>query len=89
MVNLDYICQGCEHVGSNNDDGLRRGCRAFPEGILRNINEPHSHDKPVEGQVGNYVYMPAKKKVDKYGDKITIYQDSNPYADENGRYNGK
>jgi len=85
-MRIDDICQGCEHVLTNNNDGLRRGCRAFPDGIPRFIGDTNSHDIPVEWQVSDYVYTPAKKKVDRYGRKIKIYQESNPYSDENGRY---
>jgi len=68
---------------------------------LPDIGSPHSHDKPYkdaviingkvvfEGQKNDYVYMPTKREFSRTGRKITIYQDSNPYADENGRYNGK
>jgi len=86
-MNIESICFSCDHWGSNNYDGLI-GCRAFPGGIPRRfyIDDPHSHDKPFEGQDNDYVYMPAKSKTDRRGDKIRIYQESNPYADENGRY---
>ena len=91
MTREKDICLGCDHFCSNNDDGLLEGCRAFPKGITRRfrIYDSHSHDKPVEGQENDFVYTPAKSKTDRYGDKIQIYQESNPYSDENGRYNGK
>jgi len=91
------ICWGCDHYHENNDDELEGYCRAFPgeeEGPPREIEDLHSHDKPYEGgewdepQDNDYVYTPVKKSF-RHFDKITIYQDSNPYADENGRYNGK
>jgi len=82
------ICWGCEHATFNNDDDdLIGGCRAFPNGINNNrIGDVNSHDKPFEWQKNDYVYMPAKRKVSRTGRKIEIHQDSNPYADENGRY---
>ena len=86
------ICNGCEHACYNNDDkDLIGGCRAFPDGIDNDeIGDIGSHDKPLEGQGNDYVYTPAKREFDRlYRHKIKIYQDSNPYADENGRYNGK
>ena len=91
MKYKNNICDGCDHACFNNeDDGLRMGCRAFPDGIDTHvIGSLHTHDKPIEGQKNDYVYMPAKRKVDLAGNKIEIFQDSNPYADENGRYNGK
>ena len=84
------VCMGCEHISMNNDDDFVGGCRAFPNGIdNEEIGDVNSHNKPREGQKNDFVYMPAKRKVNRMGRKITIYQDSNPYADENGRYNGK
>jgi len=83
------ICDGCEHSSFNNDDDFIGGCRAFLNGVPDEIGDINSHDKPYEGQGNDYVYMPAKRKATLYGRKIVIYQDSNPYADENGRYNGK
>jgi len=71
----------------NNDDDLIGGCRAFPNGVPNEIGDINSHDKPlVDWQNNDFVYMPAKRETTLYGRKITIYQDSNPYADENGRY---
>jgi len=90
------ICWGCDHFCTNNDDGILGGCRAFPGDIDSHIiGDLYSHDKPIEGnnryprQDNDYVYMPAKSKTNRWGNKIQIYQESNPYADENGRYNGK
>jgi len=95
------ICMGCDHFCLNNDDDFGIGCRAFPDGedggngIPSIIGELHSHDKPFKGkgwhlpQENDYVYTPAKRKINHYKNEIEIYQDSNPYADENGRYNGK
>ena len=86
------ICMGCDHFCYNNDDDFGMGCRAFPggsPGIPGKIGGLHSHDKPLDYQENDYVYTPAKKKVGIDGEKIVIYQDSNPFADENGRYNGK
>ena len=65
------------------------------------IADVGSHDKPIrevfffgkkstdDFQKNDFVYIPTKRKVDRHGKQIEIYQDSNPYADENGRYNGK
>ena len=81
------ICSGCKHASWNDDDISIGGCRAFLNGIPTDeIGDIGSHDKPIDGQVGDYVYTPTKRKVSKLGAKITIHQDSNPYADENGRY---
>jgi len=66
---------GCDHLYSNNDDVGRIGCRAFPEGIPKNkIGMLHTHDVVIDGQNGEYVYMPAKKTFNKRGRKIKIYQ---------------
>jgi len=56
MRRSEFICFGCEHFCSNNDDGLRKGCRAFPDGIPTDeIGGKHSHDKIIEGQVGDLI----------------------------------
>jgi hypothetical protein len=83
------ICLGCDHFCYNNDDKLGMGCRAFYN-IPDKIGGLNSHDKPTKIQENDFVYMPAKRKIGVVdGVEIEIYQDSNPYADENGRYNGK
>ena len=62
-MNARDICQGCDHFCTNNDDeDLIQGCRAFPDGIPSQIEDKHSHDTVIKGQVGNFVYTPAKKK---------------------------
>ena len=77
---VERICWGCDHYCSNNNDGLLMGCRAFPKGIPENIGDIHSHDTVFMGdglyprQVGDFVYTLAKKKVDKHGREINIYQ---------------
>jgi len=77
---IERICSGCDHLCSNNDDGLRMGCRAFPKGIPDDIGDIHSHDTVFMGdglysrQAGDYVYTPAKKKVNRRGHVIEIYQ---------------
>ena len=87
MDRIYDICDGCDHFCLNNDDGFWRACRAFPGGIPMNeIGDINSHDKPLDYQKNDYVYTPAKKKVNRFGDEIDIYQDSNTYADENGIY---
>ena len=69
------ICFGCDHWCSNNDEGLRGGCRAFPDGIPTEfIGGKHSHDKIIKSQTGDYVYTPAKREKDIFGRKIEIYQ---------------
>ena len=68
------ICWGCEHYCNNNDDDLKMGCHAFPKGILDEIGSKHSHDKIIKGQVGNYVYSPSNRKINRRGNKIEIYQ---------------
>jgi hypothetical protein len=70
------ICQGCDHFCANNEDGLSIGCRAFPggNGIPNFIEDKHSHDKVVEGQVGNFVYTPSKREYSNCGRKIKIFQ---------------
>jgi len=86
------ICIGCVHFCSNNDDGLLMGCRAFPDGIPMIIGGLYSHDKVFKGDIiyssqdNDYVYMPSERKINRRGREIVIHQDSNPYADENGRY---
>ena len=98
MIRYESICFGCDHFCRNNDDKLGMGCRAFPggdPGIPCVIGDLHSHDKPfkdngwINAQDNDYVYTPAKKKVNLIGNEIKIYQAKNEYADENGRYNGK
>ena len=74
MDRIYDICDGCEHFCLNNDDGFWRGCRAFPGGIPNKIGDKHSHDVVHNGQVGDYVYIPAKKKRNRFGQKIDIYQ---------------
>ena len=68
------ICMGCDHFCLNNNDDMIYGCRAFPEGIPDNIGYFHSHDVVIDGQVGDFVYTPAKAKYDIVGDKIEILQ---------------
>ena len=89
MDRVYCICWGCEHACYNNDDrDLIGGCRAFPDGIPSDeIGDIYSHDKPLEWQKNDFVYMPAKRNVSRLHCKIEVYQDFNPYADENGRYN--
>jgi len=87
MDRIYSICNGCKHYSFNNDNDLFGGCQAFPNGINNDvIGDLHSHDKPLEWQKNDFVYMPATRKIDRLGDEITIHQYSNPYADENGRY---
>ena len=84
------ICWGCEHNSTISDAIPFGGCRAFPDGVPNSIiGDIHSHDKPFSWQKNDFVYMPTKRKITKTHRKIEIYQDFNPYADENGRYNGK
>ena len=87
MDRIYSICWGCDHYSFNNDEDFFGGCRAFPNGIPSDVGNIYSHDKPLEWQKNDYVYMPAKRKVCKLHRKIEIFQDFNPYADENGRYN--
>ena len=47
-------------MGNNTDPELLCGCRAFPNGIPREILLANRHDKPVEGQIGDYVFKQAK-----------------------------
>ena len=55
------ICYRCEHSAENNlDPDLLCGCRAFPNGIPREMLLANRHDKPVEGQIGDYVFKQAK-----------------------------
>ncbi len=55
------LCYRCEHsVGNNLDSDLLCGCRAFPNGIPREMQLANRHDKPVEGQTGDYVFKQAK-----------------------------
>ena len=69
------ICFGCDHLSGNSLEFFGNGCRAFPDGIpLKIIGKPHSHDKIIEGQVGDFVYTRAKYEYDSNGDKIEIYQ---------------
>ena len=69
------ICSGCEHMYLNNNDRpFARWCRAFPNGIPEKIGEIHSHDKVIDSQVSDFVYMSAKSKKNRFGQKITIYQ---------------
>ena len=58
-MDVDYsICWGCDHYWANNEDGLLKGCRAFPDGISSgtspgspSIGFEHSHDKPYKEDV--------------------------------------
>jgi len=100
MLNIKNICHGCDHFCLNNEDGLTEGCRAFPDGIPYEYGAgvKHFHDKPLEDQVEDYVYIPVKRKdvlympvkedqgVEWHDGMFLIWQHSNPYADENGRY---
>ena len=87
MKYIENICMGCDHYCYNNDDRLEEGCRAFPDGIdSHDVGDFHTHDKPLDYQENDFVYTPSKKKFSRSGREIVIYQDSNPYADENGRY---
>jgi hypothetical protein len=48
------------------------GCRAFPNGsgIPYNIGNVNSHDIIIEGQVGDFVYTPAKREFNIRGHRI-------------------
>lgn len=48
----DFICFRCKHMGVE--------CPAFPDGIVEEIIRSNSHDKPIAGQVGNYVFEPIE-----------------------------
>ncbi|KAA6302929.1 MAG: hypothetical protein EZS26_000824 [Candidatus Ordinivivax streblomastigis] len=77
MEVLDLICFNCTHFCDNNNDGLLSGCRAFPDGIPDSIMFTNQHNKPlkpystekylssldppIEGQKGDYIYIPIKK----------------------------
>lgn len=50
----DFICDSCEH-------SLPYGCKAFPDANTCGVLETNKHDKPIKGQVGDYVYSPKKK----------------------------
>ena len=91
MQSPNNICFGCDHFCSNNSDRLVRGCRAFPDGIpyKYGLGKEHFHDKVLDGQVEDFVYTPAKIEVNNMDQDISIYQNSNPYTDENGRYTEK
>jgi len=93
-----YICRSCEHCFEVNDDikDLHRfdsragACRAFPDGIDNfEIGSINSHDKPFKWQDNDLVYTLTARKINRFGEKIKIHQYINPFADENGRYNGK
>ena len=70
------ICWGCDHWWVNNEDGIRGGCRAFPDGIPDEhfIGPKNSHDKVFKDQKNDFVYTPAKRDTDIYSRKIEIYQ---------------
>ena len=68
------VCLGCDHFSLNNDDKLFHGCRAFPDGIPRWIGLKHSHDVIIDGQVGDFIYTPAKKEFNIVGRAIKIRQ---------------
>lgn len=56
----DFICDSCEH-------SLPYGCKAFPDdesAVHCNVLETNKHDKPIKGQVGDYVYTPKKQTDD-------------------------
>ena len=75
MERVYSICSGCEYFWANSDDEFEGPCRAFPDGIPYNeIGSKYSHDKVIEGQVGDYVYTRATKKVRWDGREIKIYQ---------------
>ena len=67
------ICWICDNHCLNNDDGLTAGCRAFPNGIPNWIGNEHSHDNIIEGQVGDFVFTPAKREFNIRGNKISDY----------------
>ena len=64
------ICLICEHFCLNNDDGIFMGCRAFPDGIPHDIGNDHDHDNVIKGQIGDYVFTPAKKEFNIMGYRI-------------------
>ena len=69
------ICFICDHFCRNNDDGLMMGCRAFPNGIPDDIGNEHDHDNVIKGQIGDYVFTPAKREFDTMGHRIKDYWD--------------
>jgi hypothetical protein len=75
MIDIDNICLVCEHFCLNNhDENLMCGCRAFPEGIPQTVHEPHSHDRVITGQIGDFVYKKSEQKKNVYGQPVKISQ---------------
>jgi len=91
MINPESICFGCDHLSINNADGLTIGCRAFPDGIPYHygVGEKFFHNRILKEQNNDYVYKPAKNEYNTFGNKITISQSRNRYADENGKFISK
>ena len=52
------ICLTCEHFGE--PDGF--GCKAFPEGIPYGYPPNNKHEKILEEQIGDYVYIHTEEK---------------------------
>lgn len=58
MEEENLICLNCKHYEKPNG----YGCRAFPEGIPYSFPPNNKHDKPLEGQEGDYIYTPVNEK---------------------------
>ena len=56
MIRENLICFDCEHWCTNNPDGLDGGCRAYPNGIPYKYPPDNKHEKPFDGQKGDYVF---------------------------------
>lgn len=54
---INFICDTCEHK-------MPYGCKAFPDAEMSGVDcrvlETNKHDKPIKGQVGDFVYTPKK-----------------------------
>ena len=87
MQSPNNICLGCDHFAANNNDGLIRGCRAFPNGIpyKYGLGKQNFHDYILEEQDNDYVYTPAKNGLNIAAKNISIIQKSNLNADEEGK----
>lgn len=53
----NLICFSCEHFSPE-----AFGCKAFPDGIPKEIIEHNKHDKPLKDQKNNLVYKAVKKE---------------------------
>ena len=56
---IEKMCKEKKSLNHFND--LNASCKAFPEGIPFNMLEGKiTHEKPIKGQTGNYLFTPEE-----------------------------